>query len=204
MPLRPTRRAGGRRRPAPWTNSGYAAGTLAHSTPFVYGLAREPRMPTMVSRSTVTVRLQVSGQSRGQTLGCVAVAAGVIVGLLPTLSRRLQSEPRRGAMTRSTFRPIDPTTSSRVEQRGKPGREGRPRPRLLVLEVHERLPPALAERPDGLGPAGEVGLGVALVAQPQVAEVRRGHEGGGGGLAVGDAERGVAPAQEVVDVVRVP
>src|SRR5438094_889657 len=145
-PLRPTRRAGVRSRPAPCTNSGYAAGTLAQSTPFVYRLAREPRMPTMVSRSTVTVRLQVSGQSRGQTLECVIVA-----GMTGLLSRRLQSEPRRGPMTRSTFCPMDPTTSSGVEERGELGREGRPRARLLVLEVHEGVAPPVAEAPDGLG-----------------------------------------------------
>src|SRR5215471_18164586 len=37
-------------------------------TPAVYGFAFEPRILTMRSCSTVTVRLHVSGQSRGQTL----------------------------------------------------------------------------------------------------------------------------------------
>src|SRR5262245_15839003 len=69
-PLGPTRLRGVRSRRSPWTNSGYALGTLAQMTPSVYGLAREPRMPTMRPSSTVTVRLQVSGQSRGQTLAC--------------------------------------------------------------------------------------------------------------------------------------
>src|SRR5687767_2202186 len=79
-PLAPTRRSGVVRRPGPWTNSGYIAGTFAHSTPAVYGLAWEPRIFTIRSASTVTVRLQVSGQSSGQTLGrstVVGVMAGV-------------------------------------------------------------------------------------------------------------------------------
>src|SRR5687767_3043653 len=73
-PLAPTRRSGVVRRPGPWTNSGYIAGTLAQSTPAVYGFACEPRIFTIRSASTVTVRLQVSGQSRGQTLGRSTVA----------------------------------------------------------------------------------------------------------------------------------
>src|SRR5687768_2490162 len=77
-PLAPTRRSGVVRRPGPWTNSGYIAGTLAQSTPAVYGFACEPRIFTMRSASTVTVRLQVSGQSRGQTLGRSTVVVGVM------------------------------------------------------------------------------------------------------------------------------
>src|SRR5262245_2436982 len=69
-PLAPARLSGVLMRPSPWTKPGYAWGTFAQSTPAVYGLAREPRIETIRSSSTVTVRLQVSGQSSGQTLGC--------------------------------------------------------------------------------------------------------------------------------------
>src|SRR5205814_7219192 len=65
------------RRPAPWTNAGYACGTFAQSTPPVYGLACEPRILTIRSSSTVTVRLQVSGQSSGQTLGRSTLTAAI-------------------------------------------------------------------------------------------------------------------------------
>src|SRR5204863_48048 len=68
----PTRRSGVLRRPSPCTKPGYASGTFAHRTPAVYGFAREPRIERIRSSSTVTVRLQVSGQSRGQTLGSSA------------------------------------------------------------------------------------------------------------------------------------
>src|SRR2546422_9806990 len=68
-PLAPVRRSGVVSRPGPWTNSGYDSGTFAHSTPAVSGFAREPRIFLMRPASTVTVRLQVSGQSRGHTLG---------------------------------------------------------------------------------------------------------------------------------------
>src|SRR3989441_2424894 len=72
-PLGPTRRSGVMSRPGPCTKSGYKVWTLVHSTPAVSGLAREPRTLTTRSSSTVTVRLQVSGQSRGQTLGFSAI-----------------------------------------------------------------------------------------------------------------------------------
>ncbi len=85
-PLAPTRRSGVRRRPAPWTNAGYASGTFAQSTPPVYGFACEPRMATMWSSSTVTVRLHVSGQSRGQTLGRSTLTAAIV--LEPTVSEK--------------------------------------------------------------------------------------------------------------------
>src|SRR6266702_5899507 len=78
-PRAPTRRSGVRRRPAPWTNAGYACGTFAQSTPPVYGLACEPRIPTIRSSSTVTVRLQVSGQSSGQTLGRSTLTAAIVL-----------------------------------------------------------------------------------------------------------------------------
>jgi hypothetical protein len=39
----------------------------------VYGFAREPRIFVIRPASTVTLRLHVSGQSRGQTLGCSTV-----------------------------------------------------------------------------------------------------------------------------------
>src|SRR5882724_7489758 len=67
-PLAPMRRSGVCRRPGPCTHSGYEPATLVQITPAVYGLAREPRIFTIFACSTVTVRLQVSGQSRGQTL----------------------------------------------------------------------------------------------------------------------------------------
>src|SRR5215475_8606230 len=41
--------------------------------PRVRGLTREPRTFTMCSSSTVTVKLHVSAQSRGQTLGEVCI-----------------------------------------------------------------------------------------------------------------------------------
>src|SRR6266850_1305313 len=72
-PLGPTRRSGVVSRPGPCTKSGYSVWTLVQSTPAVSGLAREPRTFTTRSFSTVTVRLQVSGQSRGQTLGFSAI-----------------------------------------------------------------------------------------------------------------------------------
>src|SRR5213078_656685 len=78
-PRSPTRRSGVRRRPAPWTNAGYSCGTFAQSTPSVYGLACEPRIPTTRSSSTVTVRLQVSGQSSGQTLGRSTLMAAIVL-----------------------------------------------------------------------------------------------------------------------------
>src|SRR3989454_8944551 len=85
-PLAPTRRSGVRRRPAPWTNAGDASGTFAQSTPPVYGVACEPRMATMRSSSTVTGRLQVSGQSRGQTLGGSTLTAAIV--LEPTVAEK--------------------------------------------------------------------------------------------------------------------
>src|SRR5439155_6516030 len=78
-PRAPTRRSGVRRRPAPWTNAGYACGTFAQSTPPVYGLACEPRIPTIRSSSTVTVRLHVSGQSSGQTLGRSTLTPAIVL-----------------------------------------------------------------------------------------------------------------------------
>src|SRR5947208_3232145 len=72
-PLGPTRGRGVVSRPGPCTKSGYSAGTLGQSTPAASGLAREPRTLTTRSSSTVTVRLHVSGQSRGQTLGFSAI-----------------------------------------------------------------------------------------------------------------------------------
>src|SRR5438034_3154379 len=94
-PRAPTRRSGVRRRPAPWTNAGYACGTFAQSTPPVYGLACEPRILTIRSSSTVTVRLQVSGQSSGQTLGRSTLTAAIVLesggtaegGMRPCCSR---------------------------------------------------------------------------------------------------------------------
>src|SRR5262245_55767785 len=100
-PFGPTRLSGVRIRRSPWTNSGYALGTLAQMTPSVYGLAREPRMPTMRPSSTVTVRLQVSGQSRGQTLACSA-----FIGVHSAKARRApSSEPLAGSSGQNPLKP---------------------------------------------------------------------------------------------------
>src|SRR5881628_316539 len=76
-PRAPRRRKGVLILRSPCTKPGYAAGTLAHSTPAVYGLACEPRIARMRSFSTVTVRLHVSGQSRGQTLWRSVIMPGL-------------------------------------------------------------------------------------------------------------------------------
>src|ERR1051325_2361859 len=73
-PRGPVRRSGVLMRRSPCTKPGYIAGTFAHTTPLVYGFACEPRMATIFSSSTVTVRLQVSGQSSVQTL-CRSITA---------------------------------------------------------------------------------------------------------------------------------
>src|SRR6185436_2172898 len=100
-PLAPTRLSGVRSRRSPWTNSGYALGTLAPMTPSVYGLAREPRMPTMRFSSTVTVRLQVSGQSRGQTLAC-----STFIGVHSAKARAgPSSDPLAGSSGQNSLQP---------------------------------------------------------------------------------------------------
>src|SRR3990172_6653071 len=79
-PRAPTRRSGVRRRPGPCTSAGYSAGTFAQRTPLVYGFAVDPRTATTLSSSTVTVRLHVSGQSRGQTLARSIRMGGIVPG----------------------------------------------------------------------------------------------------------------------------
>src|SRR5262245_49999952 len=67
-PFDPRRRMGRASRPVPCTKSTVWRATLLQMTPAVNGNPSEPRTLTMRSVSTVTVRLQVSGQSRVQTL----------------------------------------------------------------------------------------------------------------------------------------
>src|SRR5882757_1391301 len=50
--------------------------TLLQMTPAVYGTASEPRTLTMRPSSSLTVRLQVSGQSKVQTLARSSMAMG--------------------------------------------------------------------------------------------------------------------------------
>src|SRR5215510_52960 len=112
-PLGPTRLSGVRSRRSPWTNSGYALGTLAQMTPSVYGLAREPRMPTRRPSSTVTVRLQVSGQSRGQTLAC-----STFIGQQCAKARRApSSEPLAGSSGQNPLQPRADVADLRVAHR---------------------------------------------------------------------------------------
>src|SRR3954453_21714685 len=69
-PFTPTRRSGCSRRCGPCTKAVISRATLVQMTPSVNGIASEPRTFVMRPSSTVTVRLQVSGQSKVQTLGC--------------------------------------------------------------------------------------------------------------------------------------
>ena len=81
-------------------------------------------------------------------------------------------------------------------------RQGRPGPRFLVLEVHERVAP--------LGPRGrrrprpELVRPVGAVAEAQVAEVRRHDDGRGALLGVGDAEGRVPGAEDAVHLLVEP
>src|SRR5580698_10839636 len=68
-PLGPVRRNGYNNRCGPCTKVPMPCAILLQTTPSVNGIASEPRTLTMCSSSTVTVRLQVSGQSNVQTLG---------------------------------------------------------------------------------------------------------------------------------------
>src|SRR5258705_12906907 len=77
-PWPPPRRNGLRSRPGPCTQSGYDVATLVQITPAVYGFGRGARTRTIRAFSTVTERLQVSGQSRGQTLACSVVMALIV------------------------------------------------------------------------------------------------------------------------------
>ena len=52
----------------PCTNAVMSRATLLQMTPAVNGAASEPRTLVMRPSSTVTLRLQVSGQSKVQTL----------------------------------------------------------------------------------------------------------------------------------------
>src|SRR3954463_417345 len=69
-PFTPTRRNGHSRRCGPCTKALISRATLVQMTPSVNGIASEPRTFLMRPASTVTVRLQVSGQSKVQTLAC--------------------------------------------------------------------------------------------------------------------------------------
>jgi hypothetical protein len=71
-----------------------------------------------------------------------------------------------------------------------------------VLEVHERVAPLGPG--DDRGPPGELGPRVGAVAEAEISEVRRRDHGRGPLLRVGDAERRVAAAEEVVDLVVEP
>src|SRR6266704_5539081 len=83
-------------------------------------------------------------------------------------------------------------------------RQLRPDPRLLVLEEDERVLPALPQLLHLLGPLLQVFLLVALVAQPQVAEVGRAHDGRVAVFRVRHAQRRVRGSQRAVYVVREP
>src|SRR6476646_1422678 len=75
-------------------------------TPSVYGLAREPRMPTMRPSSTVTVKLQVSGQSRGQTLACSTFPCSTFIGQHCAAPRRApSSRPLAGSSGQNPLQP---------------------------------------------------------------------------------------------------
>src|SRR5262249_27613638 len=69
-PRGPVRRSGVTRRPSPLATAGQWRATFVQITPAVNGLARDPRTSTIWPSSTATSRLQVSGQSKGQTLAC--------------------------------------------------------------------------------------------------------------------------------------
>src|SRR5881396_3291125 len=73
-----------------------------------------------------------------------------------------------------------------------------------MLEEDEGVAPLPAELLHLPGPLLEILLRVPLVAQPEVTEVRRGHERRRGLVRVRDTQRGVPFAQELVDVVRKP
>jgi len=90
-----------------------AAGTLAQMTASVYGLAFEPRMLTIRVSSTVTVRLQVSGQSSGQTLAC-----SVFIGLdcaAPAGARQVGDWLGRQAKMRASHAAMSSTSASVTE-----------------------------------------------------------------------------------------
>src|SRR5215510_1781137 len=78
-PRGPTRLRGVVSRPGPCTKSAELCATLLQMTPLVSGNASEPRTLVMRPRSTVTIRLHVSGQSRVQTAGCSRVVIGVLL-----------------------------------------------------------------------------------------------------------------------------
>src|SRR6516164_3759888 len=67
-PFGPMRRRGCMRRREPWTKSAVWCATLLQIAPAVSGSTLEPRTLVMRPASTVTSRLQVSGQSSVQTL----------------------------------------------------------------------------------------------------------------------------------------
>src|SRR5439155_26890487 len=113
------------------------------------------------------------------------------------------SAPRSGASRPGSGRAAGRGASrlSRALVQEGPG-EGRPRPRLLVLEVDEGVPPL--GPPGGPAPGGERRGSIGLIAEPEIAKVGRGHDGGRVLAGVGDAERDVPPAEGLVNVVGEP
>src|SRR5207245_848858 len=149
----PTRRSGVRRRPAPWTNAGYACGTFAQSTPPVYGLASEPRIPTIRSSSTVTVRLHVSGQSSGQTLGRSTLTPAIVLESGVTE----EGGPRAGARAAQAplGRPRPPQPAPRLRERLGVRRVGARGGQAWLR--HGRLLGALGARVEPLDAGGHPG-----------------------------------------------
>ena len=92
------------------------------------------------------------------------------------------------------------SVTSRYSSDHQPLRELRPQSLLFVLEVDERVLARRADPSNDAGPALDVRLLIALVAQPEVGVVGGHLDRRAQLLAVGDAEREVAAAQDVEDV----
>src|SRR5882762_2244452 len=109
-PLAPMRFSGWRNRFGPWTNSGYRFATLAQTAPWVMGLTFEPLTETTSSPATVTLRLQVSGQSSGQTLArsTFTMAHSGMRRCQPNPTRRGLLEPAAGSLLLSFGGPAAP------------------------------------------------------------------------------------------------
>src|ERR1700692_2828454 len=129
-PLAPTRFSGWRKRFGPWTNSGYKLATLAHTAPWVIGLTFEPLTETTSSPATVTLRLQVSGQSSGQTL------ARSTFTMAHSGMRRLQNNPTQRGL-------IEPAAGSLLPSFGRPAA---PHPAIALhwrLELRRNIAPVI-------------------------------------------------------------
>src|SRR5690606_33888240 len=118
---------------------------------------------------------------------------------------------RPPALTRATATGPSPPSSdgrgrtSARQLRHQLRRELGSLPLVLVLEVGVRVAPGRAfVAAYDLGPPRDVGIAVPLVAQPQVAVVRRRDDGRVAGVAVGDAHRDVALAQARIHYVAPP